>query len=240
MVAAKISSKDIIADLKKQGSESYKKTMLIHGAQEPIYGVKIEYLKKYQKKIKQDYQLAKDLFASGVYDAMYLAGLIADDKKMTKADLQNWVKKAKSKGIGEFTVPWVAAESNFGWELGLEWIDSKQESIASSGWSTLSSFVAITPDEELDLGHLKKLLQRVEKTIHKEPDRVRYWMNNFVISAGSRAVPMTELALKAAEKIGPVSVDMYGTSCKVPNATEYIGIAKKRGDLGKKRKSSKC
>ncbi len=240
MVTAKSSSNDIIADLKKQGSESYKKTMLIHGAQEPIYGVKIEYLKKYQKKIKQDYQLAKDLFASGVYDAMYLAGLIADDKKMTKADLQNWVKKAKSKGIGEFTVPWVAAESNFGWELGLQWIDAKQESIASSGWSTLSSFVAITPDEELDLGRLKKLLQRVEKTIHKESDRVRYWMNNFVISAGSRVVPMTEFALKAAENIGPVSVDMYGTSCKVPNATEYIWSVKKRGELGKKRKSTKC
>ena len=36
-------------------------------------------LKKYQKRIKKDYQLSLDLYDSGVSDAMYLAGLIADE-----------------------------------------------------------------------------------------------------------------------------------------------------------------
>src|SRR5947209_7953223 len=48
-----------------------------HGAREPFFGVKIEDLKKIQKRIKKDYQLALDLYATGISDAMYLAGLIA-------------------------------------------------------------------------------------------------------------------------------------------------------------------
>src|SRR5205814_78225 len=106
-------------------------------------GVKIEYLKKIQKRIKKDYRLALDLYDTGVYDAMYLAGLIADDAQMTKKDLQRWAEKAQMPLVG-CTVPWVASGSPHAWEIAREWIDSKNERIASAGWGTLSSFVAIT------------------------------------------------------------------------------------------------
>ena len=50
----------------------------------PAENQKIEDLKKIQKRIKKDYRLALDLYDTGIHDAMYLAGLIADDAKMTK------------------------------------------------------------------------------------------------------------------------------------------------------------
>jgi len=230
----------ILDELKKQGTEAYKKIMFDHGATEPIFGVKIGYLKKIQKRVKKNYKLALDLYESGVSDAMYLAGLIADDMQMSKKDLQNWVKKARWAMINEYTVPWVAAGSAHGWELGREWIDSKKELIAAAGWATLSSLVAIKDDAELDIAELKRLLGRVEKTIHKAPNRVRYVMNGFVISVGSYVKKLTDAALKTADKIGEVSVDMEGTCCKVPGAREYIEKVKKRGSIGKKRKSAKC
>jgi hypothetical protein len=46
--------------------------------------------------------------------------------------------------------------------------------------------------------------------------------------------------LAAADRIGPVKVDMDGTACKVPNAAEYIEKVRKRGSIGKKRKTVKC
>lgn len=214
--------------------------MLRHGAQEPIFGVKIEYLKKIQKRIKQDDRLARELFESGNYDAMYLAGLIADDQRMSKADLERWLKKASSPGIAEFTVPWVAAESGHGWELGLKWIESKQERIAAAGWATLCSVVAITDDEHLDLGAIKKLVVRIAKSIHDQPNRVRYWQNQFLIACGCYVSPLTQECLQAADAIGQVLVDMGDTACKVPDATSYIGKVKSRGSLGKKRASAKC
>jgi 3-methyladenine DNA glycosylase AlkD len=235
-----MSAADILAELKPLGHESYKKVMLNHGAKEPFYGVKIEDLKKIQKRIKKDYRLALDLYDTGVSDAMYLAGLIADDAKMTKKDLQHWAEKAHFPLMSECTVAWVAAESNFGREMGLKWIDSKKESIASAGWATLSSLVGIKADEDLDIPELKKLLERVGKSIHQQPNRVRYVMNGFVIAVGSYVKALTDAAIQTAKKIDKVSVEMNGTACKVPDAVAYIQKVSERRGIGKKRATAKC
>ncbi len=231
---------EIVKQLKPLGTDTYKKVLLNHGIKEPLFGVKIEDLKKIQKKVKKDYQLALDLYDTGIYDAMYLAGLVADDPKMTKRDLQHWAAKANCAMVSEYTVPWVAAESLHGRELALEWIESKQENVASSGWATLSSLVAIKDDAELDLSELKQLLQRVQKTIHQQPNRVRHVMNAFVIAVGSYVLALTDVALQTGTKIGPVTVDMGGTACRVPYVADQIHKIQKRGAIGKKRKKTKC
>src|ERR1700744_5130428 len=132
----------IMAELEAKGSENIKKILLKHGVKEPFFGVKVEYLKVIQKRVKVDYQLAKELYATGNADAMYLAGLIADDEKMTKGDLQTWVKQAVSNNISEYTVPWVTAGSKHGYALALQWIDSSPEHIAAAGWGTLRDLVS--------------------------------------------------------------------------------------------------
>ncbi|HMC64871.1 MAG TPA: DNA alkylation repair protein [Gemmataceae bacterium] len=235
-----MTEEQIVNELKPLGKESYKNVLLNHGVPEPFFGVKIEDLKKIQKRIKKDYQLALDLYDTGIYDAMYLAGLIADDPKMTKKDLQHWLDKAHCGMLSEYTVPWVTAESKHGRELALEWIESKKEAVAAAGWATLSSLVAIKDDADIDLAELKQLLERVQKTIHQQPDRVRYSMNGFVIAVGSYVKALTDRALQTAAKIGQVSVNMGGTACKVPYAPEYIKKVQQRGAIGKKRKTAKC
>jgi 3-methyladenine DNA glycosylase AlkD len=235
-----MTAEEIVEQLRLLGKDTYKKVLLNHGVKEPVFGVKIEDLKKIQKRAKKDYQLALDLYETGIYDAMYLAGLVADDPKMKKEDLREWAEKANCAMLSEYTVPWVAAESQHGRELALEWIESRQESVAAAGWATLSGLVAIKDDAELDLAELKRLLQRVQKTIHQQPDRVRYVMNSFVISVGSYVQSLTDIALATATKIGPVSVDVGGTACKVPSAPEYIRKVRERGSIGKKRKTTKC
>jgi 3-methyladenine DNA glycosylase AlkD len=230
----------VMTELEKLGSPGTKKVLLQHGVREPFFGVKIGDMKPIQKKIRVDYQLAKDLYATGNADAQYLAGLIADDAKMTKADLQTWVKQALSNTINEYAVPWVAAGNPQGYELAKEWIDSPQEHISTAGWSTLANLVALQPNEKLDLPGLKTLLARVVKTIHSAPNRTRYTMNNFVICLGAYVQPLSAEAIAAAKKIGPVTIDMGNTSCQVPLAIEYMQKAIDRGSLTKKKKTVKC
>jgi 3-methyladenine DNA glycosylase AlkD len=234
-----MTAQEILAEIKPLGRESYRNVLFNHGIPEPCYGVKIDELKKIQKRIKVDYRLALDLYDTGVYDAMYLAGLIADDAKMTKKDLQHWAEKA-SAPIARSTVAWVAAGSPHAVEMALKWIDSPQDLVAAAGWSTLGSLVAIKPDTDLDLAQLKGLLLRVHETIHSAPNTARRQMNNFVIEVGVYVQPLTKLALQTAEEIGPVTVDVGNTSCKIPFATDYIRKAEKRGAIGKKRKTVKC
>ncbi|TMI64983.1 MAG: DNA alkylation repair protein [Bacteroidetes bacterium] len=230
----------IMDELKKKGSENIKRIFMNHGGSEPMFGVKIADLKVIQKKVKVNHELAMELFDTGNYDAMYLAGLIADQSKMSKKDIQQWVEKSRSGGICEYTVAWVAAESPYGWELGMKWIDSPKESIASSGWSALAGVISMKPDNELDIALIKKLMKRIEKEIHKAPNRVKYTMNNFIICTGGYIKELTKEAIATAQKIGTVMVDMGNTACEVPSAANYIKKIEVRGNLGKKKKTVKC
>jgi len=230
----------VMAQLKKLGTEQTKKTFLRHGAREPLFGVKVGDLKTIQKKIKRNHALALELYETGNADAMYLAGLIADPEQMTKADLRKWVRGANSKMLAGYTVPWVASESRYGRELALEWIDAKEEPIATAGWSTYSSLVAIKPDAELDLHEVEGLMGRVKSEIGRAPNSVRYAMNNFVIAVGGYVAPLSAKAKAAAKAIGRVEVDMGDTACNVPDALAYIAKIEKMGRVGQKRKTAMC
>jgi len=229
----------IVDELRSLGHEGTRRVLLNHGAHEPCLGVKISDLKKIQKRIKQDHQLVLRLYETGIYDAMYLAGLIADDARMTKSELRNWVERASGPLAGS-TVAWVAAGSAHGFEVAREWIDSDKEFIAAAGWATLSGLVSIKQDSDLDLDELKRLLGRVQRTIHTAANLVRYQMNGFVIAVGGYVSPLTKSAKEAGEKIGIVSVDLGGTACRVPFAPEYIEKIEQRGAIGRKRKTAKC
>jgi 3-methyladenine DNA glycosylase AlkD len=228
-----MTAKEIVEEIKPLGSDSYKRVIFNHGVKEPCFGVKVGDLQKIVKRNRGDYQLALDLYDTGIYDAMYLGGLIADDARMTKKDLQHWVAKAYCRPLCGSTVAWVAAGSAHGWELGLEWIDSKTPLVAVAGWATLGSLVSIKDDTQLDLAALKRLLQQVQETIHQAQDVVRYQMNSFVIAVGSYVQPLTDTAMQTAEKIGPVMADLGNNSCQVPFAPDHIRKVQKRGTIGR-------
>jgi 3-methyladenine DNA glycosylase AlkD len=236
-----MNTNEVIAEIKKAGNESTKKTLMRHGAKEPFYGVKIEDLKKIQKKIKENQQqVAMELFDSGIGDAMYLAGLMANGAGMTKKQLWAWAAKGDWPMISEYTVPWVTAENKEAWDIAMQWIDSPKPNIACSGWSTLAGVLALRPDENLNLSSIKKLLRRIEKEINKAPNRVKYCMNGFVIAVGSYVKPLNKDAIETGKKIGEVEVDMNGTSCKAPFAPGYIKKVMDKGNLGRKKKTLKC
>ena len=235
-----MTTKEILLELEKLGTEQTKTTYIKHGAKEPLFGVKVQDLKKILKKTKKNHELSLALYATGNYDAMYLAGLMADEKQITKEQLQSWVEQAYWSYLSEYAVPWVAAESVHGFELGLKWIKSDIESIASAGWGTLAYFAAVNDDDNLDIKAYIKLLNTVEKDIHKAQNRVRYTMNGFVIAVGTYVAALTEKSKEVANNIGKVSVEMGGTACKVPLAIDYIDKVVAKGRIGIKRKTARC
>ena len=235
-----MTTNEILKELKHFGNEQTKKIFLRHGAKDPFYGVKVQDLKKIVKKVKKNHELSLELYATGNSDAMYLAGLIADETKISKNDLIRWAKEAYWYMLSEYTVAWIAAESKYGYELGLKWIESDKENIASAGWATLSNYAALKPDGELDISQYSELLGRVEMNIHNAKNRVRYTMNGFVIAVGCYIEELTEKATEVSKKIGKVNVDVGGTACKVPLATDYIKKVVDRGSVGKKRKAARC
>ena len=211
-----------------------------NGAKEPMFGTRIADMKVLMKKVKKDYELSKELWATGNSDAMYFAGLIADETKMTKRDLKKWAKEAYWYMLREYSVAAVAAETPHGVELANTWIASSNEGLASAGWSTYASWISIAADEELDHREIEEHMDRIAETIHQAQNRVRYTMNNFIICVGSYIPALSEKAQELAKRIGKVNVDMGGTACKVPLASDYIKKVIDKGRMGKKRKQARC
>ena len=230
----------IMAELKKKGSAQTRKIYANHGATENTFGVKVGDMKVIAKTIKGDQELALELFDTGNLDAMYLAGIVADGKQMSRKQLEGWAKAAKWYMISEYSVPGVAHESEFAHALATKWIKSRSENIATSGWTTYVGCMATRSDDELDLTEIKSLLKDIEGKVHQAKNRVRYTMNGFVIGAGTYVKPLLKQAKATAKKIGKVDVEMGGTACKVPLATEYIEKIESKGYVGKKRKTIKC
>jgi 3-methyladenine DNA glycosylase AlkD len=232
--------KEIMQQLQEFGDENTKKTLMKHGAKEPFFGVKVADLKKILKKTKKNHELSLELYATGNSDAMYLAGLMADEKQITRVQLEQWMDKAYWHYLSEYTVPWVVAETTFGFEMGLEWIDSKDELRAAAGWNVLAYYAGVNPDENLDIAKYFTLLEQIGKEIHSKQNRVRYTMNGFVIAIGTYITQLTEKSKEIATQIGKVEVEMGGTACKVPLATDYIQKVVDKGRVGKKRKTARC
>lgn len=232
----------IMAELKAKGKESTRKIYARHGmAPERVFGVSVADLKLIAKTIKGQQALAAELYETGNMDAMYLAGMVLDGAQVERKRLSAWAESAVGlQMIGEYTIAWLAVEHPQGRALAMEWIGSKKEHIASSGWCTYSGLLATKPDAELDLKEIEGLLGAIVKQIDGAPNRVRYTMNNFVIAAGTYVKPLAKLAKDTAKKIGDVSVDVGETACKVPVASEYIAKAEAAGKFGVKKKTIRC
>ncbi|MEI6683098.1 MAG: DNA alkylation repair protein [Bacteroidota bacterium] len=233
-------TEQILGQIRAIGSEQTKKILLKHGAREPLSGVKVEDLKKILKGKKGNNELAAALFSSGVYDAMYLAGLMADGAKMPVDLIREWAETAYGGAISEYTVPWVASENREGDLLALSWIDSPDETIAVTGWSTFSSIVSVWPDSALDLSLLRSLLDRIVLEIGDSPERIRRAMTGFVVCTGCYVSGLQELALAVAARTDQVLMEKYGPGNRVPSAVEYIDKVVKLGRTGRKKKTAKC
>lgn len=235
---------EVMKELKSLGNAQTVKTYRNHGAEGPMFGVKVGDLKKVLSRIKKSdcdpQELALALWDTNNSDAMYLAALLADGSQMTKKDLDRWAKSAWWYMLSEYSVPFVAAEHPDGTGLAKKWLKSKTESIASSGWTTYGLILGVRPDDQLDKTEVKSLLDRVVNDIDASPNRVRYTMNHFVICVGTYFKPLLRSAKSAAKKIGKVQVDMGATSCKVPLATDAIAKVESMGRVGKKRSAAKC
>jgi 3-methyladenine DNA glycosylase AlkD len=237
-----LSANSIIAEFRKKGREKTRLIYSRHGIPaERTFGVSVADLKGIAKTIKGQQALACELYETGMLEAMYLAGIVADGSQMTKKQLQAWAERASGmQMISEYTVPWVALDHSLARDLALEWMKSKNQHIASCGWCTYAGLLATKEDKSLDLAEIEELLKTVVQQIHSAPNRVRHTMNAFVIAVGSYVKPLLKQAKTAALQIGAVSVDMGDTACRVPLATAYIAKVEAAGRVGRKRKTIRC
>ncbi len=230
----------VMLELEALGKERTKKIYISNGAHEPLFGVATGHMKPLFKKIKINQTLAEQLYATGNYDAMYFAGIIADPKAMTLADFDRWMDTAYFYMLSDYVVAVTLAEADIAQEVADKWIASGEELRMSAGWSCYCWLLGNRPDGEFSESKLAKMLERVEKTIHDSPERAKYAMNNFIFTVGTSYLPLHDQAVETAKSVGPVEVNKDKATSKFLNASENIQKAIDKSRLGFKRKHVRC
>ena len=95
-------------------------------------------------------------------------------------------------------------------------------------------------DSEFDKDKLLVMLNRVRIAIHNQPNRVKYAMNNFIMSVSISYLPLHEEAKKVAREVGKVDVFIGKKLCQTNVAIEYIQNGIDKGKIGFKRKHVRC
>ncbi|WP_188067222.1 DNA alkylation repair protein [Brevibacillus brevis] len=230
----------VMQELEALGKERTKKIYLSNGAHEPLFGVATGAMKPMARKIKINQPLAEQLYATGNYDAMYFAGVIADPKAMSKADFDRWMDSAYFYMLSDYVVAVTLSEADIAQEVADQWITSGEELRMSAGWSCYCWLLGNRPDHEFSETKLSNMLETVKKTIHDAPERTKYAMNQFIYTVGTSYLPLHDKAVEIAKEVGPVEVQKDKAKSKFLNAFDQIQKAVSKGQLGFKRKHVRC
>jgi len=230
----------VMQELEALGKERSKKMYISNGAHEPVFGVATGAMKPIAKKIKKNQQLAEELYATGNYDAMYFAGIIADPKAMTESDFDRWIDGAYFYMLSDYVVAVTLSESDIAQDVADKWIASGDELKMSAGWSCYCWLLGNRKDHEFSESKISKMLEMVKNSIHDAPARTKSAMNNFLSTVGISYLPLHEQAIETAKETGVVELKRDNKKTSFLNAYENIQKEMDRGRIGFKRKYVRC
>ena len=228
---------EAMKELRANGSAQTRKIARRHGVESDMFGVSYAFLGKMKRKIKTDQRLAEQLWATGNYDARFLATMVAEPSRMTATTLKSWANDLEDRHLAA-ALSNVVAEAPSAKKLMGKWTSARNEMLACAGWHTLASLAR--QENDLDDASFEKYLEKIETRIHGSKNWVRYAMNNALINIGVRNPKLEKIAIAAAVRIGTVEVDHGETGCKTPEAVSYIKktVAYNKKKTAKKRRSA--
>lgn len=230
----------IMQELEALGKERTQKMYISSGAREPVFGVATGAMKPIAKKVKGDQQLAEALYASGNYDAMYFAGIIADPTAMTEDDFDRWMDDAYFYMLSDYVVAVTLSESDIAQQVADKWIASGEELRMSAGWSCYCWLLGNRPDSEFSEHKISAMLDVVNNTIHDSPERTKASMNNFLYTVGISYKPLSDKAATVAKRVGKVELKRDNKKPTYLYAYDSIQQGLDKGKLGFKRKFVRC
>jgi 3-methyladenine DNA glycosylase AlkD len=230
----------VMSELESLGTAHTKKSYLSRGVREPLFGVATGAMKPLKKRIGVDQALAEELWSSGNYDAMYLAGMVAAVRAMNEADFDRWMDSAYGPMLSDLVVSVTLAESDLAQRVANRWIRGDHEERAAAGWACYEWLLGWRPDGYFEPEAVMALLELAAATIREASPRLKRAMNKFIVAVGVSYQPLHDAALATADRIGAVELVSNGEIKVLPGAAEQIRAVAGKGRLGFKRRAVRC
>jgi 3-methyladenine DNA glycosylase AlkD len=218
--------KEALAQLKSLGDEKTRKQNQKAGAGDNQFGVKLGDIRKIAAKIKNDHQLALELWATGNVDAQFLAMLVMKPKDLSHDEVDRMVRSIDFSRVADWMSAYVVRNHPDKEALRQAWMKDKDRWAARAGWDLTAERIGKSP-EGLDL---PALLDRIESEMPKAAPEVQWTMNNCLAGIGIHHPKLRKRAIAIGEKLGIYRDYPVSKGCTSPFAPIWIDFMVKRNE----------
>jgi 3-methyladenine DNA glycosylase AlkD len=215
---------DILEKLKSLGDERVRQHNRKYGAGENQFGVKMGDIRAIAKKLKTNHALALQLWGTGNIEARFLAILLVKPEKLSKEEINQWVRSEKFTHVADWLYSYVIKNYPDHEQLRLAWMQSKDVMALRAGWSLTAGRISRAPDGIA----ISELLDRIEAEMPQAAPEVQWTMNSALAQVGINHPSFRERAVTIGEKLGIYRDYPVSKGCTSPFAPIWINEMVKR------------
>jgi len=156
-------------------------------------------LKKLAREIGKDHALAERLWSTGILEARYLAGLVAERQRVTERLMDDWVKDFDSWAVSDGTCLNLFRYTPFAYRKCREWSARREEFVKRAAFA-LMACLAVS-DKDAPNQTFLRLLPLIKREARDERNYVRKAVNWALRQIGKRNLRLNRAAIEVAREI---------------------------------------
>jgi 3-methyladenine DNA glycosylase AlkD len=195
-----MNSNQIISDLKKLKNLSNIEGMARFGINpNSALGISIPHLRKTAREIGKNHKLALDLWNSGIHEVRILATMIDEPEKVTKSQMDKWVKDFNSWDLCDQCCNNLFGKTPFAIEKSFEWADKKEEFVRRAGFVLMA--VLSVHNNEMNDEQFIAYFSIIERYSGDERNFVKKAVNWALRQIGKRNINLNKEATNVCNRL---------------------------------------
>jgi len=166
---------------------------------ENTYGISIPNLRRMAKEIGKNHRLAQQLWDSGIHEVRILAGMIDEPGRVTKKQMEDWVKDFDSWDVCDHVCMNLFEKTGFAYKKAIEWSKRDEEFVKRAGF-VLMARLAVS-DKEAEDEKFLKFFPLIKRESTDNRNFVKKAVNWALRQIGKRNLNFKSAAIKTAEEI---------------------------------------
>lgn len=163
------------------------------------YGISIPVLRKMAKEIGKNHDLALKLWDSGIHEAKILASMIDEPEKVTKKQMDEWIKNFDSWDVCDQCCMNLFSKTSYSWEKAKQWTNRKKEFEKRAGFALIAClawYEKEAPDKKFE-----QFFPLIKKHASDNRNFVKKAVNWSLRQIGKKNINLNKIAIKIAKEI---------------------------------------
>lgn len=168
------------------------------------FGVAAPALHQLARKYRRNHELALKLWSTGIHDARILAALIDDPKKVTRNQMERWVKQFDNWAMCDTACGKLFDKTPWAYGVALKWSKQKKEFVKRAGYAMMA-WLAVH-DKNASDERILRFLPHIRRGAADGRNFVKKAVNWALRQIGKRNLRLNKAAIREAKRIHATGV----------------------------------